>query len=210
MDQGFERARRRASFEIAHNYLKKLLSEGSLSEEEYVAAKNHLAEKSGVDPVTGLDLPAAPCTPRKKPRDERYLTYENLSELAKYESCNSANIIITWLRSHKTFEFLRQWEKMNNRGFSEEGYQALMASGNKTITPKVWCEKTNAIGILSRQGNGGGTYAHPAIALDFVMWQRPIIRYALLSSLADQKKPVQHPSEEQIPTVRVIPPKPVE
>ena len=134
---------------------------------------------------------------KKKALDERYLTYENLTEMAKYEGGNATNTIITWLRSHKTFEFLREWEKMNNPAFNEDGYQELMASGNKTITPKVWCEKTNTIGILSRQGNGGGTYVHPIIALDFLMWQRPILRYFMLDSLADKKKSKEQPTENR-------------
>ena len=89
-----------------------------------------------------------------------------------------------------------------------------MVSGNKTITPKLWCEKTNAIGVLSRQGNGGGTYVHPIIALGFLMLQRPILRYFMLDSLADKKKskeqPIEKPQEEVFRTITKIPPKPVE
>ena len=84
----------------------------------------------------------------------------------------------------------------------------------KAIPPKVWCEKTNAIGILSRQGNGGGIYVHPVIALDFLMWQRPILRYFMLDSLADKKKPEEHPTEEPQEesdrTITKIPSKPAE
>lgn len=40
----------------------------------------------------------------------------------------------------------------------------------KMITAKKWITQTNAVGIISKQGNNGGTLAHRDIALDFQMW----------------------------------------
>ncbi|WP_262987340.1 KilA-N domain-containing protein [Parapedobacter composti] len=38
------------------------------------------------------------------------------------------------------------------------------------MTPKRWIESTNAIGIVSKSGRYGGTYAHKDIALEFASW----------------------------------------
>lgn len=39
-----------------------------------------------------------------------------------------------------------------------------------TLTPKQWIEKTGAIGIISKAGRYGGTYAHKDIAFEFASW----------------------------------------
>ena len=38
------------------------------------------------------------------------------------------------------------------------------------MTPKKWIESTNAIGIVSKSGRYGGTFAHKDIALEFASW----------------------------------------
>ncbi|EOZ96990.1 hypothetical protein A33Q_1908 [Indibacter alkaliphilus LW1] len=38
------------------------------------------------------------------------------------------------------------------------------------MTPKRWIERTNAIGIVSKAGRYGGTFAHKDIALEFAWW----------------------------------------
>jgi len=38
------------------------------------------------------------------------------------------------------------------------------------MTPKRWIESTNAIGIVSKSGRYGGTFAHKDIALEFASW----------------------------------------
>ena len=49
-----------------------------------------------------------------------------------------------------------------------------------TLTPKKWIDLTNAVGITSKQGKGGGTMAHPFIACDFEMWNDAEFRYEVL------------------------------
>ena len=189
MNTAADRTLRAISFETARQTLRRaLLSVGEITEEEYTKIVDHLAEHYGIDPITGLDRPKTPPAPKKEPVDERFFTYANLSKVAKRESDSPATAIVTWLRSHKTFEFLREWEKHNNPDFNENGYKELMASDNKTITPKLWCEKTNAIGIVSRQGNNGGTFAHHIIAADFMMWNSAPLRYVMIRTLANGKK----------------------
>ena len=46
-----------------------------------------------------------------------------------------------------------------------------MAGSNSfSLTPKRWIETTNAIGIFSKAGRYGGTYAHRDIAFEFASW----------------------------------------
>ena len=210
MNEETERVLRLIKFKMAQDYLKRILRDDSISEEEYVRGNNYLADRFGVDPATGFDLPADTPVKKEKSIDERYNTYANLTEILKGDPGSPATTIITWLRSHKTFEFLCEWERKNNPKFNEAGYRELMASGNKTITPKLWCEKTNAIGILSRQGNKGGTYVHHMIAADFMMWRDPLFRFFMISTLAEKNEAEAVEPEERVRTITEIPPRTVE
>ncbi len=41
------------------------------------------------------------------------------------------------------------------------------------MSPKKWIEATNAIGIVSKAGRYGGTYAHSDVAMSFATWISP-------------------------------------
>ncbi len=41
------------------------------------------------------------------------------------------------------------------------------------MSPKKWIEATNAVGIVSKAGRYGGTYAHSDIAMSFATWVSP-------------------------------------
>ena len=100
--------------------------------------------------------------------------YISLTEIArKFDAGNPSYLIQSWLRSRNTVEFLAAWERNNNPNFDEAAFQKLVVDAKTpqfTLTPKKWIDLTNAIGITSRQGKGGGTMAHPFIACDFEMW----------------------------------------
>ena len=51
-----------------------------------------------------------------------------------------------------------------------EGYLKEAGSNAFTLSPQRWIEKTNAIGIVSKSGKGGGTFAHFDIAMKFASW----------------------------------------
>lgn len=51
-------------------------------------------------------------------------------------------------------------------------------SNNFVLSVKTWIERTGAIGIISKAGRYGGTYAHRDIAYHFGMWISP--RFQLL------------------------------
>ena len=108
----------------------------------------------------------------------------SLTDIAREENPSSPGYVIqSWLRSRNTLEFLRIWESKNNSSFDEQECAALreaMKAPSFTVTPKLWIAKTKAIGLVSKQGKGGGTFAHPDIAMDFQMWVKPELRLTLV------------------------------
>jgi len=78
------------------------------------------------------------------------------------------NFFITdWLRNRNTLEFLSVWEKINNPNFNYGEFATIRnQSGLNSfkVSVKEWTQKTNAIGIFSKAGRYGGTYAHKDIA----------------------------------------------
>ncbi len=78
-----------------------------------------------------------------------------------------------WLRNRNTIEFLGIWEKLNNPDFKPiefEGFRNQAGLNSFVLTSKKWIESTNAIGIVSKPGRYGGTYAHKDIAFEFTSW----------------------------------------
>lgn len=100
--------------------------------------------------------------------------YISLTDIAKYKDSLEANEIIrNWLRNRNTIEFLGLWEQLNNVDFKPvefDGFKKEAGLNSFTMSPKKWCESTNAIGIISKSGRYGGTYAHKDIAFEFATW----------------------------------------
>ena len=82
-------------------------------------------------------------------------------------------IIQNWLRNRNTVELLGFWEQLYNPDFKPlefEGFRKQAGLNSFLLSPKQWIEKTNAIGIVSKSGRYGGTYAHKDIAFEFASW----------------------------------------
>jgi len=98
----------------------------------------------------------------------------SLTDIAKYkDEDNSADIIRNWLRNRNTLEFLGIWEKLNNPEFKLvefDQFKNEAGLNSFTIRPQQWIDKTNAVGIISKSGRYGGTYAHKDIAFEFASW----------------------------------------
>ena len=95
------------------------------------------------------------------------------SDIARYKSDEPFIVINNWIRSKDTIEFLGLWEQLHNSNFKpiefdrfkkEAGYNAF------TLSPQKWIKNTNAIGIVSKSGRYGGTFAHSDIAFEFASW----------------------------------------
>ena len=83
------------------------------------------------------------------------------------------DLIRNWLRNRNTLEFLGIWEQLNNQDFNPvefDGIKNQAGLNSFTLTPKQWIEKTSAIGLISKAGRYGGTYAHKDIAFEFASW----------------------------------------
>jgi hypothetical protein len=91
--------------------------------------------------------------------------------------------IRNWMRNRNTVEFLGLWESLNNPNFKPVEFdtfrkQAGLNSFN--LTPKKWIEATNAIGLISKSGRYGGTYAHKDLAFEFGLWISPMFKLLLI------------------------------
>ena len=125
---------------------------------------------------------------KEKYKDEDENEYVSLTEIARLKNFkNPSYVIQSWLRDRNTLDFLFQWETENNMSFQNIGYHQIkvkLSNPSFTLTPKIWKEYTSATGIISKQGNGGGTFAHRDIAIDFYAWVFPKKRYQLVKMIA--------------------------
>ena len=83
------------------------------------------------------------------------------------------DIIKNWMRNRNTIELLGFWETIYNPHFKPvefDGFRKQAGLNSFVMTPKKWIESTNAIGIISKSGRYGGTFAHKDIALEFASW----------------------------------------
>jgi hypothetical protein len=100
--------------------------------------------------------------------------YISLTDIARYRDASNMDAIIqNWLRNRNTIELLGFWETMYNPDFKPlefEGFRKQAGLNSFVMTPKKWIESTNAIGITSKSGRYGGTFAHKDIAFEFASW----------------------------------------
>ncbi len=77
------------------------------------------------------------------------------------------------MRNRDVIEFLGLWEQLHNEDFNPvefDGFKKEAGANAFTMSPKKWIETTNAIGIVSKSGRYGGTFAHSDIAFEFASW----------------------------------------
>jgi hypothetical protein len=98
----------------------------------------------------------------------------SITDIARQRDAERSDYILqNWLRNRSTIEFIGLWEQLNNPNFNSiefDGIKNLAGSNSFSLTPKRWIESTNAIGIISKTGRYGGTYAHKDIAFEFASW----------------------------------------
>ena len=99
--------------------------------------------------------------------------YISLTDIAKYKSDDPIAVISNWMRNRNTVEYLGVWESLYNQDFKPlefEGFRKQAGLNAFTLSPQKWVKTTNAIGIISKSGRYGGTYAHKDIAFKFASW----------------------------------------
>ncbi|MBY5958562.1 KilA-N domain-containing protein [Membranicola marinus] len=116
----------------------------------------------------------------------------SITDIAKLKNEKApADVIKNWMRNKNTIELLGLWERLNNPNFklvefdqfkNEAGYNHFV------LSPKKWIESTQAIGIHSKSGRYGGTYAHRDIALEFTSWNSVEFKFYLLKEFQRLKE----------------------
>ena len=99
--------------------------------------------------------------------------YISLTDIAQYESSAPAIVIRNWLRNRNTIEYLGIWESLYNPHFKPVEFDRFRKEAGLnafTLSPQTWITATNAVGIVSKSGRYGGTYAHKDIAFKFASW----------------------------------------
>ena len=99
--------------------------------------------------------------------------YISLTDIARYKSDEPNDVIKNWMRNRDTLEFLGLWESLHNQDFKPvefDGFKKDAGLNAFTMSPKKWITTVNAIGIVSKSGRYGGTFAHADIAFEFASW----------------------------------------
>ena len=99
--------------------------------------------------------------------------YISLTDIARYKSDDPTAVIGNWMRNRNTIEYLGIWETLYNPGFKPlefDGFRKEAGLNAFTLSPQKWINTTGAIGIVSRSGRYGGTFAHKDIAFKFASW----------------------------------------
>ena len=102
--------------------------------------------------------------------------YISLTDIAKYKSDDPTAVIQNWMRNRDVIEFLGLWECLHNPHFKPlefEGFRKQAGANAFTMSPKKWIDATQAVGIVSKSGRYGGTFAHSDIAFEFASWISP-------------------------------------
>ena len=116
----------------------------------------------------------------------------SLTDLARYADEDDPRYPIqNWMRNKDVISYLGLWESIHNENFKGVEFDTFKneAGSNKfKISPQKWIRETNAIGMISKSGNNGGTYARSDIALEFASWLSPEFKLYLIQEFERLKK----------------------
>ena len=122
--------------------------------------------------------------------------YISLTDIAKKRNPEfPADVIKNWMRSRSTIEFLGLWEKLNNPNFKLvefDQFKQEAGTNSFVLPPQKWIDRTNAIGIISKSGRYGGTYAHTDIAFEFASWISPEFKLYIIKDYQRLKTDKSH------------------
>ena len=116
----------------------------------------------------------------------------SLTDIARYRDSERSDYILqNWMRNRSTIEFIGLWEQFNNPDFNSiefDGIKNISGSNSFSLTPKRWIESTNAVGIISKTGRYGGTFAHKDIAFEFASWLSAEFKFYLIKEFQRLKE----------------------
>ncbi len=118
--------------------------------------------------------------------------FSTLTDMARFRNSDRTNYIIqNWMRTRNAIEFCGLWEQLNNhdfKGIEFDAFKNEAGANSFTLTPQKWIQTTNAIGIISKSGRYGGTYAHKDIAFEFATWISPSFKFYLIKEFQRLKE----------------------
>jgi len=116
-----------------------------------------------------------------------------------------------WLRNRNTIEFLGTWEKVFNPEFNCAEFDIIKSKAGLNsfrLSTKEWTQKTRAIGIISKAGRYGGTYAHKDIAFEFALWISPEFKVYLIREFQrlkeDEEKKIGWTAKRELSKVNYL------
>lgn len=116
----------------------------------------------------------------------------SLTDLARYANPEEPKIpIYAWMRNKDVLAYLGLWEQLNNENFKGHEFETFENEAGKNsfyMSPQKWIKETNAVGIISKSGNNGGTYARSDIALEFASWLSPEFKLYVIQEFQRLKK----------------------
>lgn len=116
----------------------------------------------------------------------------SLTDLARYANSDEPKIpIYAWMRNKDVIAYLGLWEQLNNENFKGHEFETFENQAGKNsfyMSPQKWIKETNAVGIISKSGNNGGTYARSDIALEFASWLSPEFKLYVIQEFERLKK----------------------
>ncbi|MBE6246440.1 MAG: KilA-N domain-containing protein [Bacteroidales bacterium] len=101
------------------------------------------------------------------------IDYISITDIAKFKSDEPNAVISNWLRNRNTIEYLGVWESLYNPYFKPLEFERFRKEAGLnafTLSPQKWISSTDAIGLISKSGRYGGTFAHKDIAFKFASW----------------------------------------
>lgn len=118
--------------------------------------------------------------------------YISLTDIVKNQE--GVDHVKNWMRNKNTVEFLGLWESLHNPNFKGVEFDTFMKEAGLNrfnLTPQKWINATCAIGIISKPGKLGGTYAHKDIAFEFGSWISPEFKLYLIKEFQRLKEQEQ-------------------
>lgn len=118
--------------------------------------------------------------------------YISLTDIARrFNAENPSILIINWLRTRDTLDFLGVWEKLNNPNFNLIEFDKIRneaGRNNFVLSATRWIQETQAVGIMSKAGRYGNTLAHRDIALGFCYWNSPAFQLYVIQEFQRLKE----------------------
>jgi hypothetical protein len=141
---------------------------------------------------TTIDVKGTAVTVLRQKEDD----YISLTDIAKHKDPKRTDYLISnWLRNRNTIEFLGIWESLNNPGFNPiefDGIRKMAGLNSFILTVRQWVAGTGAIGLVSKAGRYGGTYAHKDIAFEFASWISVEFKLFLIKEFQRLKEDESH------------------